>query len=235
MNSLFVIIKPDALENKRVRQYIYHELSKFDLVIEKKVKRFTTSEVEQLWPGINESNVLNGLLKCYLTLKKSEILFLFGNITIDQLLLLKQKVRDKYAKGKFANCIHTPQDLHEYSMQYKILTCNNDLHDDEIDMVAINIWTILQKYGWDYTYTKGKNKKYRIYLVNDDYNGIDFVAKSICEIIRYYPIEICYILALQTEFHGKIFLYGCDDERQINSIESALRNRNIVVSSDYRF
>lgn len=228
MNELFAIIKPDALVNRTIRQYIYDELLKFDVKIENMEKKFTTSEIDQLWPGMNESSVLNGLLKCYLTLQKSEIVFLYGNITFEQLYFLKQKVRKKYSKGKFANCIHTPQNIYEFSMQYKVLiSAGNSTHNDCIDKMAINIWNILRIYGWKYSYARGVKEKYRIYMVNDDCNKIDFVAETFFRVMNIYSMEICYILVLQTEFYGERILFGCDSMRKLKSIENALKSNNI--------
>lgn len=230
MSELFFIIKPDAMKNKKVKDEIYEELNKFDVDIKEIIQRkLSTYEVDMLWPKSINSKVLNGLLKCYMTFEKSEIVFFSGNVTIENLYGIKLKIREKYAKGKFANCLHTPEDKQECYIQAQILKNYTIPRSESIEPIALNIWEILEKNGWDYSCSRGKRENYRIRLLNDDYNSIDFISTTISKTISEYSIEICYILTLQAEQFGGIVLYGNKEKSIVDGIEKKLRNERILV------
>ena len=94
----FVLIKPDAVYNKVLRRIIITEIQNKNIKItNSEAIMLNQEEVDIFWPKSKKSVVLNGLLKCYLTMKQSEVLFLEGDFNDEVLNEIKYNIRKKYA------------------------------------------------------------------------------------------------------------------------------------------
>ncbi len=235
MKKSFIIIKPDALRNNFIKKKIIREIKQNNITIEKKIKiRLTLEEVDILWPQTRKSTILNGLLKCYLTLEYSEVLFLVGNFSDEQLNDLKWKIRDEYAVCKFSNCLHTPADENECTQQLQYLENRNNYSHPytEIPNTSLKIWQLINVYGWNYDFSNCNKKKYVLYLLNDNYNTVDHVAETISNVLKKYSIEVSYILAIQAEMNDCILLDGFDNEIECNKIKEILIENYLNIKKE---
>ncbi len=235
MKKSFVIVKPDALKNNYIRKKIIKEIKQNNIAIQKKIKiKLTLEEVDILWPQTKKSTILNGLLKCYLTLEYSEVLFLVGFFSDKQLNEIKWKIRDKYAICKFSNCLHTPADENECKQQLHYLENRNNYSYTyhEIPETSLKIWQLINKYGWNHEFSKCNKKKYVLYLLNDNYNTIDYVAETISNVLKKYSLEVSYILVLQAEMNDSILIDGFDNENECNRIKEILIEKYLNIKKE---
>lgn len=235
MKESFFIIKPDGLKNEQIHQYIFSQIQDRNIIICKRVKmRFTAHEIDMFWPQTKKSDVLNGLLKCYLTSDESEILFVKGYFNDDLLNQIKKNVRRKYEICKFSNCIHAPADENERIQQLQYIKNRSLIEDtgNDINVTAINMWKQIKELGWHHDFSNCSNKHYILYLQNDESNTIDYVARTIYETTDIYSLEAAYILTIQADMKGCIPLVGFENKNEFERIKRKFDESNVHVNSN---
>ena len=236
----FVLIKPDAVYNKVLRRIIITEIQNKNIKItNSEVIMLNQEEVDIFWPKSKKSVVLNGLLKCYLTMKQSEVLFLEGDFNDEVLNEIKYKIRKKYAICKLKNCMHTPENESERILQLNYL--NERTKSDEgnvnvgINPISKKIWGLIGDYGWNHDFAHCRDNKYMLYLKDDNFNSIDHVANTVSCALKNYSIEVAYILALQAEMNGRVLIASFDKKEEYLNIKEKFSKMNINVDSNMLF
>lgn len=207
----FILIKPDSLE-KNILNLILKKIINNNLnIYEINTIILNKNDIKTMWP-IFDNNLSYTLLNDYLADQPLIILKINGKDAINKCLKLKYKIRNKFGKGRFSNCLHSPSNLKEYINQIKIINHSEIYSEYTSKHIYSEFWKEIN------TRPETSKLSYSIILKNDENIIINKVFNSLVAILPNKTETEIYILLLKVEKFGKIEILST------NNIKQAIKN-----------
>lgn len=233
----FILLKPDAMQNKEIYNFIYKEIQKESLYFyEKKEVIITEYMVENIWKFLNKDTVGKLLMLKYLLGKSVELWLLRGDDAIQKINRLKQKVRKQFAKSMISNCFHAPRTYKEYKADLECI-CNSDHMKqnivnkiDELDRKTADIlWEFLKepRFEKNYQTIRSIHGVYYLMLENDDKHTVAEMVNILLEVFKTWNSIIAYYVCFATDNIGEWPISFNVSLDKIEKIKEMLENKGV--------
>lgn len=256
LKQSFVLLKPEAIENINVKEYIYNRIESKNLSIVKEVAiELTESQIEYLWPYSMTDHVCKTILTRYLENKRLLLIIVRSNSdAIKKTSELKYETRDKFSNSPFKNYLHTPGDIDEFKKDMDVFFHFNDKVIEFKNPTIIGDFPILDNISVEQNYKCALflekilntynfeeiaqifmelSSNIKLFLIDDDIHDAKYTAGVILEYFPEYPVEEAYYIAFGVNYLGEFPLTVTNDFLKAKKIIRFFRNYNLGVRMDH--
>jgi nucleoside diphosphate kinase len=248
VENTFILFKPNIFRSDIVYKCVIDKLKEAGLTVTNEyMKRLSPFQLCTLWPRLTYDKLL-----FYTTVeqfkRKTKILEISGIDAVKKVKNLKKQIRSMYASSVIRNCIHSPANTEEYKTHIKALHNNDNgrmfkpsfaelnyksysrLNDGfciELAkfIVDISLYTMIPYVTPYYTSTK----KYRYYLLEDDFHSFAEYVCFICDCFSQYTFYDSVVLIMVMLAYGEVCFLDTDDESLINTIANYANIYNMTI------
>ena len=246
----FILLKPDAINNKKIVCFINENLKLDNLhICEERNIILTPNDISTIWHFTLRDPISNYLLIKYLSNKKLKLFLIEGEKAIKKICDLKRRTRQLFAKNFLENCFHAPKNKNEYIKDTNFLLyhingiCEEKgisdtskfirfslLNESDFNDCAKKIYDKLQNnLNFKSTILKRKSKKHTLYLLNDNIHEIIYVVAAIYEFIMDFPLYRAYLTCIYADAEGEAILYSSNNIEEIKLIYKSLEGVGINI------
>jgi nucleoside diphosphate kinase len=248
----FILIKPDALNNKEIYTDLFKEISNKKLnILEEKNVHINEKQIECLWPYTKTDSICKHLIRRYLCKDTSRLLLVSSDgDSILKTTSIKTKIRDLYAKSPFMNCIHTPSSMEELKKDYDVLfgdkkslassenktivipsarLDNLTCEQEERCAICLEKMMMLTSFKEYYSALNVMGERYILNLVDDDVHDAKYTASIILECFEDISIEHAYYIAFGTNYLSEFVLHATNNSKKATKVISMFANHGMKV------
>jgi nucleoside diphosphate kinase len=253
-NKSFILLKPDAIENKKISNSILNEITTLDLQVTEEYSIILRNrDIVELWNFCARDLTIYKLLQYYLANRTLRLIFVEGEEAITKINTLKRKIRFKFATSAFANCFHAPKNEVEYVRDSAyLLDLLQEKYKERImepsDFPRYRLLTIdeLQKCADELYYmqnervntdipTSYKHEKYMLFMLDDNIHELGFVAAAIYEFFQQFSIIKCYECCIIANNFGRALLISSNNLEVIKNAQSFFDSYDIITEFEMNF
>lgn len=248
----FVLLKPDAMSDVRIQQYIFYSLDKYNLsIISKTFISLKPDDITTLWEFTLRDPICKRILELHLTNKVLHLMVVEGEDALSKVCKIKLETRKLYAKSFFSNCLHAPKNKQEYNRDINYLfygTCSkikteligdtskflkfHKLDDNDYCQCADQIYAYYKNNPMPMSSIENNtsDKKYLLYLHDDTIHELVYVVAAIYEFVPGLTVFDSYLICMLAELRETTLLMCSNDNKNIEKIFNQLLKAGIKVS-----
>lgn len=248
----FVLLKPDAMSDVQIQQYIFCSLEKYNLSITSKMDIvLKPDDITTLWEFTLRDPICKRILQLHLTNKILQLILVEGVDALSKICKIKSETRKLYAKSFFLNCLHAPKNKQEYDRDINYLfygtssKAKTELIGDTSRFLKFHKLDdnyYCQCADQIYSYYKYNSmlmpliendtldKQFFLYLHDDVIHELVYVVAAIYEFVPGFTLFDSYLICMIAELRGTTLLMCSNDKKIIKEVYNQLLDAGIKVS-----
>lgn len=248
----FILLKPDAMSDIQIQQYIFYSLEKYNLSITSKMDiSLKPDDITTLWEFTLRDPICKRILQLHLTNKVLQLMFVEGEDALSKVCKIKLETRKLYAKSFFSNCLHAPKNEQEYNRDINYLfygICSkietgligdtskfskfHKLDDNYYCQCADQIYAYYENNSMLMPSIENNtlDKKYLLYLHDDTIHELVYVVAAIYEFVPGLTLFDSYLICMLAELRKNTLLMCSNDNKIIEKVLNQLLTAGIKVS-----
>lgn len=242
--SLF-LLKPDGVINSEMKAQLSADIEKNNLsVTDRFIVQLTKQQIYDLWPRTYSDPIYGYLITKYLEKKDLELWLVQGDDAIKKAWQIKFSIRQTYCNSNFINCLHTPSNLNEYTMDYNIIINHKavgnmvqtifQFPEKSYQEASEVVWYRLQNETFSDYIQKITNKaikehKKLVVIDEDDCHLIDYYIETFIGFFTNMQLSDAYYYALCIDKAGCCPIYMSNNEEEISQIINFMKSHFLKV------